>query len=117
MKPGAGDLVAGADPEDDEREVERRGAARERDGVLDACHRGELRLERVDLRPERRDPVRRDRLGHELALAAGEVGRGEEMRATAGASLMRRRGVRAHHAVVPAAPLKGPTTSLVIHPP
>jgi hypothetical protein len=36
---GAGDLVALADAEDDEREVERRGAAREGDRVLDACDR------------------------------------------------------------------------------
>ena len=66
-----------ADPEHDERQVERGGAARERDGVLDAGLGCELALERVVLRPERRDPVRRDRLGHELALTVAEVGRRE----------------------------------------
>ena len=64
----------GADPEHDEREVERGGAARERDGVRDADGRGELALEGVDVRAERRDPVRLDRLGDELGLAAREVG-------------------------------------------
>ena len=73
----ARDLVALADAEHDEREVERGGAARERHGVLDARHRGHLGLERVDVRPERRDPVGLDRLGHELGLASGDVRRGE----------------------------------------
>ena len=43
---GARDLVAGADPEHDEREVERRRAARERDGVLDAGDAREARPRR-----------------------------------------------------------------------
>ena len=73
----AGDLVARADSEHDEREVERGGPARQRDRMLDAGDLRELRLERVDVRPERRDPVRCDRLGDELGLPAGEVGRGE----------------------------------------
>ena len=37
--------------------MERGRAARERHGVLDAHDGRELRLERVDLRPERRDPA------------------------------------------------------------
>ncbi len=38
----AGDLVARADPEHDQREVQRGGPARQRDRVLDARDRGEL---------------------------------------------------------------------------
>ena len=77
----AGDLVARADSEHDEREVERGSPARQRDRMLDAGDVPELRLERVDLRPERRDPVRCDRLGDELGLPAGEVGRERGRRA------------------------------------
>ena len=64
-------------PRTTKREVERGGAARERDRVRDAGDRGELALEGVDVRPERRDPVRLDRLRDELRLAAGEVGWGQ----------------------------------------
>ena len=39
----------------------------------DAGLRGELLLERVDVRPERRDPVRVDRVLQELELAAGQM--------------------------------------------
>ena len=73
----AGDLVAGADPEDDERQVKRGRAARERDRVGDAGDGRELALEGVDVRPERGDPVRLDRLRDQLCLAAGEVGWGQ----------------------------------------
>ena len=73
----AGDLVARADPEHDEREVERRGPARQRHGVLDPRERGELPLERVHVRPEGGDPVRLDRVRDELRLAAGDVRRRE----------------------------------------
>ena len=66
------------DPEHDERQVERRRPARERDRVRDPRDDRELRLERVDLGAERGDPVRVERLGDQLALASGEVGRGEE---------------------------------------
>ena len=57
--------------------MERRGSARQRDGVLDPRERGELPLERVHVRPERRDPVRLDRVRDELRLAAGDVRRRE----------------------------------------
>ena len=53
------------------------GTARERDRVGNAGDGGELALEGVDVRPERRDPVRLDRLCDELRLAAGEVGWGQ----------------------------------------
>ena len=74
---GADHLVAGADAEDDERQVERGRAARERERVRDVDDLRELALERVDVRPERREPVGRDRLVDELALAAGRMRRGE----------------------------------------
>ena len=73
----AGDLVAGADPEDDERQVKRGRAARERDRIGDAGDGRELALEGVDVRPERSDPVRLDRFRDQLCLAAGEVGWGQ----------------------------------------
>ena len=61
-------------PRTNEREVQRGGAARERDGVVDARGGRHLGLEGVDVRPERRDPVGCDRLGDELRLAPGDVG-------------------------------------------
>ena len=52
------DLVAGTDSERDEREVERRRAARARDRVGHAAPGGEGLLEAGDVGPERGDPVR-----------------------------------------------------------
>ena len=69
---------ARADAENDEREVQCGGPAGERDRVWHTGDRGELRLERVDVRPERRDPVRVDRVLEQLELAAGHV-RGREV--------------------------------------
>ena len=40
--------------------------------------RSELRLERVDVRAERGDPVRLDGVAQQVELVAGEVGWGEE---------------------------------------
>ena len=73
----AHDLVARPDPEDDEGKVQRRRPAREGDGVRGSRGRSQFVLEGIDVRPERRDPVGGDRLGHELGFASGEVGWGE----------------------------------------
>ena len=70
-------LVPGPDAEHDEREVNRCGAARQSHGVLDAGDGRELPLEGVDVRPERRDPVRRERVLDELDLASERVRRRE----------------------------------------
>ena len=75
---GARDLVAGPDPVDDEREVEGGGAAREGEDAARARCRGELRLERVDVRAEGGDPVRLDGVAQQVELGAGEVGWGEK---------------------------------------
>jgi hypothetical protein len=71
----AHDLVAGPDPEDDEREMQRRRAARKGERVLHAGDAGELTLECVDVRAERRHDVRLERIPHELELMAGLVRR------------------------------------------
>jgi len=73
----AGDLVAGADSEHDQRQVERGGAAREGERVRHADNLAQLLLERVHVRPERCDPVGVDRVPDEPELAAGQVRRGE----------------------------------------
>ena len=46
-------------------------------GMGRADRRGELSLERVHLRAQRRDPVGRERFLDELLLQAGHMGRGE----------------------------------------
>jgi hypothetical protein len=74
----AGDLVARADSEDDEREVEGRRAARERERVVDSGLPRKLRLEGVHVRPERSDPVGVDRIPQELEFSAGQVWGREE---------------------------------------
>src|SRR5207302_7429191 len=66
----AGDLVTRSDTQDDECKMQSGGAARESERVRDADDVGELPLECVHLWPERRDPVRLDRLPEELQLAA-----------------------------------------------
>ena len=88
---GARDLVAGADPVDDEREMEGGGAAREGKDAGRARGRGELRLERVDVRPERGDPVRLDGVAQQVELGAGEVGWGEKESCHGRSQLRRRR--------------------------
>ena len=89
---GARDLVAGADPVDDERKVEGGGAAREGQDAVGTGRRGELRLERVDVRAERGDPVRLDGVAQQVELGAGEVGWGEKEPGH-GRSQLRRTGV------------------------
>ena len=69
------DLVAAADAERDERQVQRGGAARQRYRVRHADRGGELALERVDVRPERRDPPRVERVEQQLALGRADVWR------------------------------------------
>ena len=86
---GARDLVSGPDPVDDERQVEGSGAAREgQDAARTGC-RGELRLECVDVRAERGDPVRLDGVTQQVELGAGEVRWGEK-EAGHGCSQLRR---------------------------
>ena len=68
----AEDLVARADAEQPQPEVHRRGAARERDrGPPDAAR--ELGLERVDVRPDGREPVRRERFAHVPLFGAAHM--------------------------------------------
>ena len=70
---GAGDdLVALAPAELAHAEVERRGAARHRDRVLDPEEVGEGALEALPHRPEREPPRAQD-LEHQLLLALAEV--------------------------------------------
>ena len=71
----AGDhLVAGADPERDEREVERRGARRDREHVLRLEVVAHARLELGRARAGRQ-PARAERLGDGLDLGLGDRGR------------------------------------------
>ena len=58
--------------------MQRGGAARQRRRVPDADEVGELALERVDVRTERRDPVGVERVEQQLALARAHVGRRQE---------------------------------------
>ena len=98
--------------------MERGSAARERERVRNIDDRSELPLERVDVRAERRDPVRRDRLVDELELAAGEVRRREvDSRHRRRAYRSVDRHDRRYQPIVPGAPLNGPIRSLVIQPP
>ena len=77
-------LVAGADPERDERQVHRGRAGRDRERMLDAAVGGELLLE---LRRERsgREPAGLERVQHVRALLVAERGRSEAERRCAGA--------------------------------
>jgi len=70
-------LVARLDIGEEQGEVKRRGTRRQGRGMTHSARCGELRLEGVDVGAERRDPVRVQRLGEELPLAAPEVRRGE----------------------------------------
>ena len=49
------------------------GAARQGERVLNARDLGELAFEGVDVRAERRDPVRVDRIPEQVELATGDM--------------------------------------------
>ena len=63
------------DAEDEEGQVQCGCAARERDRMLDSGHSGDLALERVDVRPEGRNPVRSDCVSDQLELTTRDVRR------------------------------------------
>ena len=71
-------FVSGTDAGELKREMERRSAGTERDRVVGADSLGELALEGVDVRPERRYPVCGKRIGDILLLEPGKMGRREE---------------------------------------
>ena len=49
----------------------------ERDGGIGSDEGGELRLERIDVRPERRDPVGVERVEEQRSLGTPHMGRRE----------------------------------------
>ena len=68
----------GPTPSSRQRQVDRRRARRQRRAHGRTPSGGRhLALEGVDVRPERRDPVAGERLGHQLLLGGPQVGRGE----------------------------------------
>ena len=68
-------VVAGFDTGHDHREVQRRGPARQGDGVLAERDDGHLGLERVEVGTGGCEPVRVERTEHVLALERARVGR------------------------------------------
>ena len=68
-------LVAATDTENCQRQVQGRRAARQRHRVRDTDRRGELALERVDVRPERRNPAGIEGVEQQRALGGADVGR------------------------------------------
>ena len=74
---GGQHLVARANAQMDQGQVQRGRAGAERQRIRRADRRGELRRERVHLRPQRRDPVGREGLLDVLLLQAGHVSEGK----------------------------------------
>ena len=73
-------LVAALDADEPQREVERGRPRRDGHGVPRADVGGELGLEGVHVRADRRDPVGGERLGHESPFVGADVG-GREVEA------------------------------------
>ncbi len=73
-------LVVSSDAEQKQRQMQRGGATRERGGIGDSEKLRELAFEAVDVRTERSDPARIERLEEQRALERGDVrGREEEL--------------------------------------
>ena len=67
--------IAGPDPEDQQREMETGGAARQGDRVRQPRRGGEFPFERVEVGPDGCDPVRVEGAEQEVALLGAHVGR------------------------------------------
>ncbi len=55
--------------------MQRGGSAGERDGMAHAKLLGEFTLEGIDMRPQRSDPIRIERIEQQLALGCAKMGR------------------------------------------
>ena len=85
-------LVAGLHAGEQQADVQRRGAVRRRDGVRGAGDGGEVALEAIDERADRRDPAGVEALLDVLPFAAGELGLVQRDRAGRGADDAAHRG-------------------------
>ena len=74
---GHDDLVAGSDAGQQQRQVQRGGAARHGRGMADPGHVGHLALEGVDVRADGSDPAPVERGQQGLPLGGTHVGRGQ----------------------------------------